>query len=337
MSTDLADYRKRAAAAGEDAEKHYELAIWCGKNVPENTKYYKRLHMERAIQIDPEHSRARAWLGYKKERGKWVLKSELMRDRGMIWRGGGWELPEAVAVNDSLSSANSKAKTWIRDVKRLVSSVQGRNQQKSAEAFTALQAIVDPNAALAIGLQLKNSRNGDSQTRKLRQLWVQLLGRFKNRDSVEALVMAGVQEDDAVIREQALDQLVNFGSGSAVATYLPMLNSNNNDQVNRAALALQWFPDPELAMTYVRSLVTEHKTIEAPGAGMQVGFGDRGNGGLAMGGKPKVKIRAKTNPAVLSLLRKIEPEVDYGFDEQAWLEHFAAKRGAYQGDLRRDP
>jgi hypothetical protein len=276
-------------------------------------------------------------LGYKKQQGKWVLTSELMRDRGMVWRGGRWELPEAMAISDNQSSANTEAKKWIRDIKRLVTAVRGRNQQKSQEALTALQAINDPAAALAIGLQLKNSRGNDSQSRELRRLWVRLLGRFRNRDSVEALVLAGVQENDATVREDALNQLVDFGSGSAVATYLPMLSSNNNDVVNRAARALHWFPDAELAMSYVNSLVTEHKTVEAPGAGMQVGFGDRGNGGLAMGGKPKVKLREKQNPAELSLLRKIESEVDYGYDEQAWLEHFAAKRGAYAGDLRRDP
>jgi hypothetical protein len=336
-SSELVDYRKRAEAAGKDAERHYRLAIWCGKNVPGNTKLYKRLHMERAIEFDPDHSKARAWLGYTKQRGKWVLTSELMRDRGMVWRGGRWELPEAIAINDTQSTANTEAKRWIRDIKRLVSSVRGRNKQKSQEAFDALKSINDPAAALAVGLQLKNSRKGESQSRELRQLWVNLLGRFKTRDSVEALVLAGIQENDATIREAALNELVKFGYGSAVATYLPMLGSNNNDTVNRAARALQWFPDPELAMSYVNALVTEHKTVEAPGAGMQVGFGDRGNGGLAMGGKPKVKVREKQNPAVLALLREIETDVDYGYDEQAWLEHFAAKRGAYQGDLRRDP
>ncbi len=337
MSSELAEYRQRAAAAGADAEQHYQLAIWCGSHVPGNTDLYKRLHMERAIQIDPEHSKARAWLGYKKQSGKWVLSSELMRDRGMIWVTGRWELPEAIAISEDQSSADVGSKRWIREVKRLVKSVQGRNEKKATEAMLALQAIEDPSAAGAIADQLQNSRGKQSQSPELRRLWVQLLGRFHNRASVEALVLAGVSEEDATIREAALDRLVEFGASSAVATYLPMLKSNDNNLVNRAARALSWFPDSELALTYVDALVTEHKQIEAPGPSTQLGFGDQGSSGLTYGKKPTVIAVRKTNPAVLSLLRQIEPDVDYGFDEQAWQQHFAQQRGGFGGDLRRDP
>jgi len=335
-SSELAIYRERAKAAGEDAEKHYRLAIWCGKNVPGDSRLYKRLHMRRAVEIDSDHSNARVWLGYKKQKGKWILKSKLMRDRGMIWRGGRWELPEAMAISEGQSSANIEAKQWIREVNRLVKSVQIGNVKKAPGAMVALKAIDDPSAASAIALQLKNSRGNKSQSRELRRLWVKLLGRFRNRNSVAALVLAGIEEADATIREEALEQLVKYGSGSAVATYLPMLKSNDNAQINRAARALFWFPDPELAMTYVNALVTEHRRIEAPGPQTQVGFGDQGERGLAFGQKPQVVARKKTNPAVQSLLREIEPDVDHGYDEQAWLEYFAKKRGSYDGDLRRD-
>lgn len=338
-SAELGEYRRRASEAGEDAELHYQLAIWCGSNVPGNAKPYQRLHMERAVEIDPEHSAARAWLGYKKQSGKWVLTSELMRDRGMIRSGNGWVIPEAIAISEEQTSANVAAKKWIRDVRRLVKIVQD-NDKKSADALATLTAIDDPNAAAAIALQLKQSRKDKSQSNSLRLLWIKLLGKFRNRDSLEALVATGVFEDDAIIREAALDQLVQYGSGSAVATYLPMLKSNNNDEVQRAARALAWFPDNELALTYVDALVTEHKTIQAAGPAMSVGFGQSSNGsssqGMSTGGKPKVTIRQMQNTAVLALLRQIESEVDYGYDEQKWLEHFARKRGEFTGDLRRD-
>lgn len=339
-SDQLAPYRKRATEAGNEAEKHYQLAIWCGQNVPGNTKLYKRRHMARAVEIDPDHSKARAWLGYKKQKGKWVLTAKLMRDRGMIRRNGQWELPEAMAISEGQTSANKQAKQWIRKVNGLVKAVAGRNQQKANEAMTALQAIKDPSAATAIAQQLKSSRGTRSQNRELRHQWVRLLGRFHNRESVKALVLAGVDEGDAIIREAALDELVKFGSSSAVATYLPMLKSNENRIVKRAALALSWFPDSELALTYVDALVTEHKTMEAAKPPMQIGFGESsagtGNRGMAVGGKPKLLLRSKQNLAVLSLLREIETEVDHGYDEQAWMKHFARKRGEFKGDLRRD-
>jgi hypothetical protein len=115
-----------------------------------------------------------------------------------------------------------------------------------------------------------------------------------------------------------------------------MLKSNNNGLVNRAAQALSWFPDPELALTYIDALVTTHTKESAPGPGMQAGFGD-GGGTFSMGGKKTVETTTRTNPAVLSLVKAIEPSVDHGYDEQAWQLHFAGKRTAFSGDLRRDP
>ncbi len=194
------------------------------------------------------------------------------------------------------------------------------------ESLETLQAINDPLAAEAIARQLNESRGNTSQSRPMRLMWVKLLGRFQNSISVQALVIAGIDEQDATVREAALEQLLEYGSGSAVATYLPMLKSNDNQLVNRAARALSWFPDPELALTYVDALVTTHTKQIAGGPGMQAGFDDQGGGGLAMGGKPKVIKTPRTNPAVYTLVKLIEPDVDHGYDEEAWQLHFANKR-----------
>ena len=140
------------------------------------------------------------------------------------------------------------------------------------------------------------------------------------------------------IREAALEELQQYGATSAVATYVPMLKSNINSEVNRAARALSFFPNPELALTMVNALVTEHKSSQAVGGGTQASFSPDGNGGaFTSGGKTVVVTQKLTNPAVLTVLKMIEPEVDYGFDELRWRNHFANKRAGFTGDLRRDP
>jgi hypothetical protein len=83
--------------------------------------------------------------------------------------------------------------------------------------------------------------------------------------------------------------------------------------------------------------VTEHKQVIAPGPGTQAGFTPEGGGSFSTGSKPKVITRKLTNPAVLTLVKMIEPDVDHGYDEQAWREHFARQRTQFSGDLRRDP
>ena len=84
--------------------------------------------------------------------------------------------------------------------------------------------------------------------------------------------------------------------------------------------------------------MTTHKQEIAPaGPAMQATFSNDGGGGLSTGSKPTVISKPMTNPAVLSLVKAIEPDADYGYDEQAWQQHFAGKRTAFSGDLRRDP
>ena len=127
----LQKYRDMVVKAGDDAELHYQLAIWCvtGDHVPGDSQRYKSYHMQRAISLDPEHSKARAALGYKKHEGKWIRTTDLMRDRGMISVAGGWEIPEAVAIEDFQDETNVDAKKWIREVARLTSVVMRRLAQ----------------------------------------------------------------------------------------------------------------------------------------------------------------------------------------------------------------
>jgi hypothetical protein len=334
----LAEYERFAAAAGDDAERHYKLARWCvgAKDFPGDANHYRQYHMQRAIELDPEHAEARASLDYIKEKGQWIRKDELFRRRGMVRSGGQWELPEVVAATGWQDAADETAKRWIKEITRRTAVIT-RGRGKTEEAWQSLAAIEDPLAADGVARQLLDSRGTQDQSRQLRMLWIDLLGRFRNGSAVKALVLAGIDEPDNVIREAALTKLQEYGSGSAVATYLPMLKSNDNAIVNRAARALSWFPDPELALTYVDALVTKHKHEVLPGAGTQAGFSDDGSGAFSTGGKKQVIVTTEKNPPVLGLLNLVEPDANYGYDEVAWREHFAAKLTAYEGDLRRDP
>ena len=330
-SDKLHEYMQGASIAGEDPEKQYELAIWCAKNIKDNTDAYKRFHMQLAIRFDPEHTKARASLDYVKEDGKWIRYSDLQRSRGMISVAGKWMLPEAAAIAEFQDSTNVDSKKWIKEVDRLIR-VAVRGGSRGDEAIASLKAIDDPLAASAIAKQLLQGNHNQ----RLKRLWVEILGRFHNSVAVEALVRVGVQESDNVIREAAMEELQQYGSGSAVATYVNMLQSPNNGDVIRAARALSFFPKPELAHTYINALVTKHTETGPAGPGMQVGSSSSGGGGLAMGGKPKVVTRYLENPPVLTLLKMIEPDVDFGYDKLAWQKYFAAKLGRSSGDLRRD-
>jgi RNase P/RNase MRP subunit p29 len=55
------------------ADKHYELAMWAKENELEDEM---KEHLEAAIELYPDHEKARAALGYVKKDGKWVKNTE---------------------------------------------------------------------------------------------------------------------------------------------------------------------------------------------------------------------------------------------------------------------
>ena len=336
----LAQYRQKRDAAGVDPEEHYKLAIWCEGN---NMTPHKRFHMQRTIALDPDHSKARASLRYVRVEGsnEWILYSDQQRNRGLILKNNRWVLPEAVAREEQREKAEKEAKLWVKRIARLRSTATNprRNGDKAIEALDEIRAIKDPLAAEAVAKELLDSRGNQSQSQELRKIWVQLLGRFHNTTAVAALVATGIDEPNNIIREAALDQLQDYGRESAIATYLPMLDpaKAKNPTVKKALRALSYFPDRSLAMKYVDALVTTHLTQPAQGPGLSVGRSSNGGGGLAMGGNKKPIPRDYRNPMALTLLKEVEPGVDFGYDQQAWREHFAAQLTTYEGDLRRDP
>ena len=306
--------------------------------------------MQRAVELNPNHAEARASLGYTKDEGKWVLKTDLMRSRGMIFKGGRWVIPEAASLEESVDESDKESKLWIREIAKLVKVVLKGNRsenRKYDEALAELKAIKDPLAANAIAQQFEKSqgngsRGSESQPLQLRRLWVTLLGRFKTSASVRALVKAGIDEPDPDLREMALGQLLQYGSGTAIANYkrTMLASKSSNDLINRAARALSFFPaDRELAMQYINALVTTHTKQTAPSGNMNATFGGGGGGmgGMTSGSKPTIESSRKTNPSVLTLVKKTVPEVDFGYDEVKWRNYLADQKLSFSGDLRRDP
>ncbi|MGB7344405.1 MAG: HEAT repeat domain-containing protein, partial [Pirellulaceae bacterium] len=295
-SDDLAEYAAKAAEAGDDPEKHYELGRWCtGNHLPQQRLF----HYQRAITLNPEHNLARAALDYvRDERGNWIPYALQQRNRGLVWASGGWQFPEAVAKSQMQTDANIEASKWTKTIAKLRSQFLGRGK-KQQEAYQAIQAIKDPLAAGAIAEELLKSRGNSSQPRGLRLVWIKLLGQFRTTESVKALVIAGIDEPDSVVREAALSELKEYGWQSAIATYVPMLKSSSNLQVRSALRALTYFPDPSLAMTYVDALVTTHLQAKSNAPGISAGFGETGGSSFSTGSDNKpIPVAFKNTDAV---------------------------------------
>ena len=338
-SNELAEYRVKLSQLPDDAGAHYQFARWCsGKSLKEQWRY----HMQRAIALDPNHESARAALNYVKDgSGNWILYAQQQRNLGKIQVAGRWQFAETVAKERMQEEYKIASSKWIKEVKKLRARYMNRSNPKSSrEAFDELRGIRDPTASAAIADELSGARARQSnQPRELRLLWVELLSQFRDANAHKALLSAGLDDSDAVVREAALEKMQGSGRGSAIASLVPMLNPKKNSirNVRRALRALTYFPDRELAMTYIDALETTHSEKVPPGAGTNAGFTGDGSGSFSTGNKEVVITKSYRNDDAHTLLVLIEPNADYGFNKQAWRDHFAKQLTVYEGNLRRDP
>lgn len=326
----LAEYRQRATDAPQDADAHFELGRWC-KQAHLNAQ--AEHHFQRAIRIDPDHRRARASLGYTKHDGQWVRIGDLQQSRGLVRYGGRYRIPADVAIAQAKEEAEAKARQWTKEIERLVKQL-GR-ADRANEAWAALGNINDPAASAAFGKLLTKGRN---HPRQWRMFWINKLVELDSPDGVSPLLQVGLSDRDMVVREKALETLAEVAPLAAIAFYTPMLRSNDNTVVRQAADALSYFPDPALAMPLVKALITEHKTV-IPGDDnrMSVSFGNVGGGGLTAGGSPtRTVVNRVENSSVLTALREIFPDANYGFNQVHWRQFLSEQFGSLEGDMRRD-
>ena len=85
--------KEKIEAAGEDPNALWDVARWC-RDIGLDGKA-KEL-AERVIELDPDHTSAREFLGYIKKEGKWVKEDEWYRAHGWVREGGRWVSPEEI-------------------------------------------------------------------------------------------------------------------------------------------------------------------------------------------------------------------------------------------------
>jgi len=82
---------KLEALDEDDAQDHFQLALWC----KENRLYEEyREHLQKTLEIDPDHGIARNVLGYEKVGGVWLRGEELKIAKGFVLHEGKWVTPE---------------------------------------------------------------------------------------------------------------------------------------------------------------------------------------------------------------------------------------------------
>jgi hypothetical protein len=349
--SDLEAYRAQSASLSDDAEGHYQLARWCLSN---RLDPLGRMHLRRAISINPDHAEARAILGYVKPRGskQWILLQQLQAQRGLVYHGREWTLPEAAEIEDAKERSEATQREQEKRFRRMVKSV--REQNKYAEqSLSDLKGMNHPSLAGVISKELREGNHSQD----LREIFVGLLRSMDSAVAMDGLIAIALHDQNGTIRDMAIDAIDGNPTARirAVTTCIFLLKDKDNRTVNAAASLLEELPEELALFPIVDALNTDHSfTQNSPGmqagtGGVAPNSGQGGTGGTTGGsftmggGGPKTITRSFRNQASHLALQSVLDTMgdqsgnDFGYDENAWLEYLAQQLGGYQGELFRDP
>ena len=123
QSADEIEYDRLAAVAPDTVQGQWELAEFCRENhlTAQRTK-----HLERIIQLDPDHAEARRALGYSRVKGEWITVEEGMDAQGRKRYKGAWRLPQEIELMERTRKEELGQKEWIHQAQTLARLVHQR-------------------------------------------------------------------------------------------------------------------------------------------------------------------------------------------------------------------
>ena len=305
----------------DSVDGNWMLAEWCRKN---QLTLPRKFHLERILQLDPEHSEARRLLGFERSDGEWQTRDEIMQSRGYVKHGGRWILPQAVKILQDRKVEQQISKEWYDRIGRYDGWL---DSDKRARAEEHLLAIHSPHAVDALAKRLEAAKR-----ERDRQIYAEALSNIGTATAVRALVKHTLEDPNEDFRYFCLDLLERSKPPIAVSSFAAALTSKDNRQVNRAAMGLAVMADKSVVGPLIESLITTHKFKigKDSGGAMSMTFGGGGGNsgtGFGTGGGPKIITRDFRNEQVLAALTELTGK-DFDYDVSAWKYWLASQKPA---------
>lgn len=142
------------------ADEHYRLAMWCRRN---GLKKQGAAHLDRALELDPDHADTRATLGHVKFKGVWLSRGDAlnakMADRGFIKYEGRWftEAGLLAWLDARREEQKIEAEAERRRVEREALARQQREEEERLALIEAERKVVED--ALAAAQQTRRERD----------------------------------------------------------------------------------------------------------------------------------------------------------------------------------
>lgn len=351
-SATIEEYESRARRTPDAVPDQLELAEWCRLK---GLTSQRMQHLQRVIELEPDHEKARAALGHIWQEGQWVDQDEMMAGKGYVKYKGKYITTLEMELIEKTEEEVEAEKAWYPRIRLWVNWLKGSHQGRQAEALVNLQGVTDPNACPAVVKFLVN----DDANVMLRQLAVQVLSQPGGPKPVVGLTRLAVLDPLPELRKAALDALKPDQYATAQPYLLRDLRHKQNVVVCRAAAALERVGDDEAVIPLIQALMTTHQyTVRVPVAQMSVALGSNGaiggssgsslppdieaglrtgqypNGVIVLNGPgppPEAATRVVTvnythqNAEVLSALQKLTG-TNFGFDRRTWRLYWNAEK-----------
>jgi len=186
--------RMAGALDPDDADGHFALGTWCRRH---NLRNEMQELFRQAIEIDPDHERARAELGYVRTEEGWMTRDEAMEARGMVRVDGEWMTEEEAAER----AEAEKDREMLRRINNAVSRIRFGSQQESRRWSQWLSAFNDPEYAGTIMGLLGN------RDEAVRAAASSSLGVMKHQPAATRLVKLMLDDSSSTVRRAATDAL----------------------------------------------------------------------------------------------------------------------------------
>jgi hypothetical protein len=326
-----ADYQKLALTSPDTVEGHEKLAEWCRQH---KLQHEYQAHLERILELNPNHAAARAALGFHEKDGQWMNRDDVMASRGMVMYEGKYVTPQQVEIMESQKKSRLTQADWKKRIEQLRSALTGRRQDLFAQANAEVQALSDPAAADAIVAALRRENIPD-----LKHVWIETAARLNSQTAINALVDLSLHDPDDEIRHLSLESLIKSGRAGISVPYVRALKDKDNETVNRAAAALGQIKDRDTIGPLIEALITKHRTKVSDSNPDQHAYTfskDSNAFSFGGGGGPQFVNQSLRNRAVLDALVGMSGGTSFDYDQEQWRGWLAAQAKANAVDVRRD-
>ncbi len=255
-------------SASTSSQDEYNLAVWCQEH---KLADLASIHLESAIQRDPDFGPAHQKLGHILHDGRWMTSAELKVAQGYLLYKGKWITPEEKEQRDAETAVTAEQQSWMRRLAILKQAIVNGPEARSQTAEAQLFEIHEVAAVRPIIRTF-----GTDEDPTLRKLGAKALGAIPGPEASAALVARLLSEPETDVREATMVELARSKEGNVVPKLAQGLKSDSLAVINRAAWALGNLNAVTSVPKLVPALISsELRTVWIPsaGSGQGVGFG----------------------------------------------------------------